>query len=469
MLEDLAWFDNIVIGDYNLETGQGLSLWSGLSFGKSSNVISLRKQAKGLKPSTSMNEFGYLRGIAVNKKIGAFNTTLFYSRAMRDANVVEVDSSEDFSVIRSLQQTGYHYTKSLADNKNLVEEQMAGGYVSTRLGNFKLGATAYYLSLEMPMKQSNRLYKKFDFSGTERIVSSLDYEYNLKDFIFFGETGYTDNGSWGTLNGFIFRPASGVYLSVLHRHYKKDFQNVKGGAFGENSSNQNEKGLYGGLQIQFNSEVEFNGYADHFEFDWLNFRIDAPSQGSEYMAQMDYEPSREWSAYLRYRYEDKRKNLSDEDDFINHHANRVRESFRVNFSWKAIAGLKFNNRAEWSSMSIPGDNPENGWLVYQDILLRPKDKPFTLSFRYALFQTDSYNARLYAYEHDVLYAFSIPAYAYNGFRTYLVLKYEIKENIDFWFKIARSQYSDRQSIGNGLTRVEKPHKTDIKIQFRIKF
>ncbi|MCF8217462.1 MAG: helix-hairpin-helix domain-containing protein [Bacteroidales bacterium] len=469
MLEDLAWVDKIVLGDYNVETGQGLSMWSGLSFGKSSNVISVRKQAKGLKPSTSMNEFGFLRGIALERKFGPVKTTLFYSRAMRDANAVEIDSVEGFSAVRTLQETGYHYTQSLVDNKNLVEEQMAGGNVSTRLGNFKIGATAYYFSLNIPLEQSNRLYKKFDFIGTERVVSSLDYEFNLKDFILFGETGYTDNGSWGTLNGFIFRPASGVYLSVLHRNYQKDFQNIKGGAFSENSSNQNEKGLYGGLQVQLNSEIELNGYADHFEFDWLNYRIDAPSQGSEYMVQLDYEPSRKWSTYLRYRYEGKKQNLSNQDDYINHYADREREGFRVNFSWKAASFLKFNNRVEWSRMTIDKDNPEDGWLVYQDVLLRPKEKPYMLSFRYALFQTDSYNARLYAYEHDVLYAFSIPAYAYNGFRTYLVFKYEVKENMDFWIKVARSQYVDRQFIGNGLTRIDNPHKTDVKLQIRIKF
>ena len=469
MVKDLKWLDKLIVGDYNVQTGQGLGLWSGLSFGKSSNVVSVRKQAKGLKPSTSMNEYGYMRGISVEKETGPVKTTLFYSRAKRDGNVTAVDSTGEFSAISSIQQTGYHYTRSLADNKNAVEEQIAGGNITGWLGDFKIGATAYYFSLDIPLEQSNRLYKKFDFKGTERMVSTLDYEYNFSDFILFGETGYTDNDSWGTLNGFILRPVSSVYLSVLHRYYQKDFQNIKGGAFGESSSNQNEKGLYSGLQVQLSSEFEINAYADHFEFDWLDFRIDAPSKGSEYMLQLDYEASQEWSSYVKYSYESKQRNLSHKEDFVNNPADRVREGFRLNFSWEANSWLQFNNRAEWSRMTLADNNPEDGWLIYQDVLIRPDEKPFMFTFRYSLFHTDSYKARLYAYEHDVLYAFSIPAYAYKGFRTYLVLKYEIMENIDFWIKVARSQYTDRQTIGDRLRKLGKPHKTDVKLQFRIKF
>jgi hypothetical protein len=469
MLEDVKWLDKLVIGDYNVEAAQGLALWSGLSFGKSSNVSAVRKQSRGLRPSTSMNEFGYLRGIAAEKKLGPVYATVFYSSTKRDGNAVFTDSLDEFSAVSSLQQTGYHYTQSLVDDKNVVREQLMGANAYARFGNFKFGATGCYFTLDVPLERNSQLYNKYDFFGTERAVFSVDYEYNIRNFIVFGETAHSDNGGWGTVNGFILRPASGVFFSVLHRYYQRDFQNLQGGAFGENSSNQNEKGLYAGLELQLSREFSFNAYADHFRFDWLNYRVDAPSQGSEYLAQLDYEPSRSWSAYLRYRYEHKMQNPSAEDVIINQPVDRERQGLRLNISWQAASWLKFNNRAEWSQMNLEGQSPENGWLLYQDILLRPDDMPFTLSFRYALFNTDSYNARLYAYEHDVLYAFSIPAYAYQGFRSYLVFKYEVTRDIDFWFKIARTNYTDRQTVGNDLTEIDKPHKTDVKVQLRIKF
>ncbi len=469
MVEDISWIDKIVIGDYNVDAGQGLALWSGLSFGKSVDISAIRKQSRGLRPSTSMNEFGYLRGIAVEKQFGPVSATMFYSRAMRDANAVVIDSLDELSAVSSLQQTGYHYTQSLADDKNVVEEQMYGANISYQTAKLKLGATAYSFNLDKPLEKNSSLYNAYDFHGTRRLVAGVDYGYNMRNFILFGETAWSGNGGWGTVNGFIARPASGIYLSMLYRWYQKDFQNVKGGAFGENSSNQNEEGIYAGITAQLNREFSFKAYADHFRFKWLNYRVDAPSYGSEYMAQLEYDPAKNWSAYLRYRLENKLLNRTADDLIINQPADRKRQGFRMNISWQANNWLKFNNRVEWSQYNMEGSPAENGWLIYQDILLRPGNKPYSLSFRYALFNTDSYNARLYAYEHDVLYAFSIPAYNYEGFRTYLVLKYEITDQIDFWFKIARSQYTNREAIGTGLNEISVPHKTDIKLQLRIKF
>lgn len=469
MLENVKWVDKIVLGDYNVETGQGLALWSGLSFGKSSNVLGIRKQAGGLEASTSMNEFGYLRGIGVEKKIGPFYTTIFYSNAKRDANALGMDTLDEVNRISSLQETGYHYKKSLAEDKDNVNEQMAGGNIYAQFQNLRIGATGYYFGLSASMENNSALYQKFDFQGRERAVMSLNYEYSLSNFIIFGETGYSDNQAWGTLNGMILRPGSGVYLSMLHRFYEKNFQNIKGGAFGENSSNQNEKGLYAGMKVQLNKEFTVKAYADHFRFKWLDYRVDGPSKGSEYMTELNYDPPGNWDTYVRYSYEHEKRNISAEDLIINHPVDRIREGLRFNVSWKANNWLHFNNRAEWSRMNKENKSPEDGWLIYQDILLRPEEKPYHVSFRYALYNTDSYSARLYAYEHDILYAFSIPAYAYQGFRSYLVLKYEITEKIDFWIKLARTTYTDRETVGNALTKIDEPHKTDLKMQLRMKF
>jgi hypothetical protein len=96
-------------------------------------------------------------------------------------------------------------------------------------------------------------------------------------------------------------------------------------------------------------------------------------------------------------------------------------------------------------------------------------KPLTFSFRYALFDTDGFNARIYAYESDVLYSFSIPAYFYKGSRTYLTLQYDITRKIDVWFRIAQFYYSNRDYTGSGLSEVQGHTRTDFRVQMRLKF
>ena len=55
----------------------------------------------------------------------------------------------------------------------------------------------------------------------------------------------------------------------------------------------------------------------------------------------------------------------------------------------------------------------------------------------------------YAYESDVLYAFSVPGYFYKGYRTYLTVKYDISKSLTVWLRYAQTTYSDRNVISEG--------------------
>ncbi len=469
MLEGLSWADALVLGDFTMQAGQGLALWSGMSFGQGAQAVSVKKNAVGLRPSTSMNEYGFLRGAALTKRLGRITTTVFYSLAPRDANIGEQDSAGNILYVRSIQKTGLHNTVSLAENKHAITEQLAGGNITARFNRLKVGITATHYSLSAPLIPNKQLYAKYRFSGDQRAVGSVDYEYNRRNVIIFGETGYSDNGGWGTLNGITFKPAGGVYMSILHRYYSMDFQNVKGGALGSNSANQNEKGLYAGVQAQLGAKVTLNAYADHYQYPWLNFRVDAPSRGRQYRIQVDYDAGRRWSAYIRGFNQITAQNLSSAQVKINQPVSRNRKGGRIHFSWKASSWLKMNSQAQWSRVTLSDGQPDKGWLIYQDVLVRPHGHPLNLSFRYAVFNTDSYDARLFAYEHDVLYAFSIPAYFYQGIRAYMVVRYKITRNLQVWIRVARTRYTHRDHAGSGLNRIDMPHKTDVKAQIRMRF
>lgn len=468
MMEGLSWADALVVGDFTMQAGQGLALWSGLSFGQGNQAIAVRKNAAGLRPSTSMNEYEFLRGAAITKRLGNITSTVFYSRAPRDANIGERDPQGNVMYINSLQKTGLHNTVSLAENKHAVTEQLTGGNITARLGRTKLGVTASYYHLSAPLAPNNQLYAKYRFAGDHRTVASVDYEYNRRNVIVFGETAYSDNGGWATLNGVTFKPAPSVYMSILYRNYSMNFQNVKGGAFGSSSINQDEEGLYAGVQAQMGQNVTLNAYADHYRYSWLNFRIDAPSWGRQYRFQVDYDPGKKWNAYIRYFNQLSAQNITTGQAKISQPVPRNRKGGRVYFSWEASSWLNMNSQVQWSRVTL-NDNPaDNGWLIYQDLLVRPEGHPLNLSFRYAVFNTDSYDARLFAYEHDVLYAFSIPAYFYQGIRAYVVVRYKVTKNLDVWIRLARTRYTDRDYAGSGLNRIDKPHKTDVKGQVRIR-
>jgi len=115
-----------------------------------------------------------------------------------------------------------------------------------------------------------------------------------------------------------------------------------------------------------------------------------------------------------------------------------------------------------------GENDEEGWMVFQDLRYSFKNLPLKFDFRYAVFDTDSYNTRIYAYEHDLLYAFSIPAYYSKGFRTYLTVHYNRKK-FDVWFKISRFFFAEKEEISSGAQAIEGNQKTDLKLQLMFKW
>ena len=86
-----------------------------------------------------------------------------------------------------------------------------------------------------------------------------------------------------------------------------------------------------------------------------------------------------------------------------------------------------------------------------------------------MFDTESYFSRIYNYEHDVLYSFSIPSFFDRGIRTYLNARWEIGRHVDLWFKYALTCYRDRETIGSGLNEIEGNRKSELRMQLRLKF
>ena len=109
-----------------------------------------------------------------------------------------------------------------------------------------------------------------------------------------------------------------------------------------------------------------------------------------------------------------------------------------------------------------------GLLLYQDAAIQISKPDIVLHLRIAYFDTDRYDERLYAYEDDLYYAFTIGSYYYKGIRGYIVFRYKHKW-FSAWLRLAQTYYIDRTTISSGLTEIQRPHKTEIKLQTMFSF
>jgi hypothetical protein len=467
-MRDISVFKTLAIGDYNLSFGQGLGLWTGLGFGKSSDIATIKKNSRGIMPYTSVEENNFLRGGAASFALGNFEIYGFFSYKKRDANLVAVSDtldSEEF-YFTSLNATGLHRTPLELEKKNLLTEQLYGGRVEYKSYRFQVGAAGYLTAYEHPLGRNLSAYNQYEFNGQQLFVMSADYNYIRRNMNLFGEIARSDNGGFAILQGLLITPAPNLSLGLNYRNYQKEYQSLYASGFAESSKTANEQGLYIGLESRLHPKWTLNGYVDVFSFPWLRYRVDAPSNGHDMLAQLTYRHSRTAMIYFRYR--QKNKYLNGTEGVIKDIYLTEKNNYRIHAQYAVSPSVTLKNRVEFLTYITDG-NMKTGFLLYQDVTWRPKQTPWAISVRYAMFDTDSYDERIYAYENDVLYAYSIPAYYYKGSRAYVLVKYSLGRNIDLWLRYAQTYYNNKQVIGSGLDEIQGRFKSEIKAQIRVKF
>ncbi|GAB4256995.1 MAG: helix-hairpin-helix domain-containing protein [Vicingaceae bacterium] len=462
----------LAIGDYQAEFGQGLTMWSGLAFGKTADPMLIKRNAQFLKPYTSVDENRFLRGAGTTVKFDNIELTGFYSSNKIDGNISIADSTVtdvEALVVSSIQQTGFHRTPNELIDKDAITQQVIGGHITFVQQNLNIGITGINSQLDVDFQPSLQPYSQFRNTSNNQTNVGLDYNWIYQNFNFFGEVSQSLDAGYAYTTGALIALDPRLNMSVLYRNFERDFHPIMSNALGENSTNENEKGLYIGIQAKPYRKFTLSGYFDQFQFPWLKYQIDAPSKGYQYLAQLNYTPSKKLDIYFRIRERRRNKNTPLEVPGIDYIVGENQANYRFNFDYKVSDAIRLKSRVEMIEYELKGNNIERGYLVYQDIIFKPLSKPYSFAFRYAMFDTDSYNARIYAYENDVLYAFSIPAYYNRGTRTYLTFRYKIRKGIDVWLRYATTIYNNVDVISSGLEEIKGNTKSEVKAQLRFKF
>lgn len=473
-LRNIGRLKALAVGDYHAQFGQGLTLWTGLAFGKSIFITNIKRSAIGIRPYTAVDENRFLRGAAVSYQlIKNVEATVFYSQKHIDANVNSAANDtldrEEGLIVTSFQLSGFHRTPNELINKNILQERIYGGNISYKSRGFKVGITAAKTEYGGLLQRRLTYYNQFDFNSNELFNVGVDYNYVYRNINLFGEVSRSDNGAIAYINGAIMSLDPRLTLTLLHRNYPRNYHNLNAIPISESTRPANEQGFLMGIQTIPAPKWNFTAYYDKFIFPWMRFQVDAPSHGYEVMAQLTYVPTKKIELYGRYRQRNRFKNTHEDIDEIDFIVAENQNNYRFNATYNITQSVRLRNRVEFTTYKR-GNNPtENGYLIYQDIIYKALSSPLSFSFRYAIFQTDNYDTRIYAYENDVLYAFSVPAFFDNGSRAYLTMRYTVVKNIDIWLRYAQTFYYDRNTIGSGLDQINGNTRSEIKAQVRFRF
>jgi len=461
-----GFFREFITGDYSVAFGQGLILWNGSSFGKSRNVDTAPvRSSRGFRPFTSSQETNAFRGAALSAGKRIMLST-FYSSRFRTS------TTADSLLIRLPQSSGLHRTVNEIERKNNVKQTTLGGRLQYNSKKGRAGINVIFNNFDKPVAPGNRMHQKFDFSGTSQTAFSSDYEFVQGSLLFFGEGAMTDNGGLGFLNGIRYKPSSGTSVVLTHRNYGKRFQPLFGSAFGEQSgAPQNEKGFYIGLKQRIRPKVTLSGYFDQFRFPGPRFVTTNPSGGHEWLFQSEFSLSPEVQIYILARSSSSEAQY-ETADFAGRTVKvtglQKRDEYRFNFSFKPEKNIRLQSRFELIRSREADGSLSNGYLLYQDIRLVPSPK-IRIDARITLFDTDGFQSRVFQFESDLLYVFSNKALFDRGQRVYMVVKYDITNNIELWGKWSTTLFENRNTISSGLNEIKGTRQSDIGVQIRMQF
>ena len=453
----------LVAGNFQASFGQGLVLAPVFHSGKSMYVTSVGQQREGLRYYSSVDGEG-LHGAGATLRWEWNKTT-------------RLDVSALYSMRRANDSTWHH---------------LLGANLTLRHKKLQVELTAIEnLWSDSIHPYTNAKYNRHYFRGRNQAVIGASFRYNHGWFDMFGEVATAQNhqitndqspitkSHWGfgTIIGSRFYPTNGISLLALYRYYSPYFDNALGYAFSETSRLGDENGGYLGFDITRLHNWRFIGYGDIFYFSGYKYGLgdatrtlgyDAMAEiqyhqpgassrqtGGAASAEKGYNPSQitnhQWQLSLRFRARAKKKGTS------TYSARAIFDWQRNGWSLRTTLDANLTNQKSTitNQQSIP-----YGISIAQDIAynfqLSTFNFPLSLRLRLQGFDAREWANRIYTYEHDVLYAYSIPAVYGLGGRAYLCLRWQIIPQLALYFRASETVYARKWAAAHSrpLTRTD---------------
>lgn len=474
MLKDVGIVKRAVAGNYRMSFGKGLAVNTSAMFGKMMMFSSVDRMGTGITQHSSTMEAGFFTGGAATIKLGSVEISAFGSYRQNDGTY-----NSDSTGMASLKTDGLHRTQLEHSKKGNLGITNLGGNIQWEYKRVQLSATAIatHLSTSLMPKHDTKgsLYRYYNAHGQDFFVGSISYSYRYKSIGFSGETAFSHcekQDGTATLNALQWRVDGYNTLSLIGRYYGTKFVSLNGKSFGENSSVQNEGGVFIGWMSRSIRGMTIEAYVDAMYFPWFKSQVSSSSHGFDGMVQATYSPKKRWNAAIRYRIKSKQRDFTytyDNNDYtVLQYKTSHNLKVQLNYNLSSRITLRTTTTGAISSFSI---NPkEYGFAISKNIRWQNPNTKLRFDAGVTYFNTDSYDARIYGYEPSLLYTFSSVSYYYHGIRTTLLASIPIvKQSLFIYTKLGFTKYFNKETIGSGLDLINASHKEDLQVQLRWKF
>ncbi|MGK9367719.1 ComEA family DNA-binding protein [Melioribacter sp. Ez-97] len=440
-----TFLNKIIIGNYIVESGCGLILWSPYNYRKGSEVIiPISNFRNRIRPYKSSGEYGYLSGLTASLSSGIIEFTPFVSFRKLDASL---DSNGN---IKSFRNDGYHRSTNELDANSNAKEFTYGALIKFNpLQDLSVGLTAVSYNYDKDIALLDSRHAK---------NLSVNFAYGNSLLNVSGETAFFKN-YLSSITSAVLTPVENIKLGFSYRNYSPDFYSITGNSFGEKTKSTNEKGFYSSIELNTNYGL-FSVYYDIYYFPNVNNNF--PSKGQDFLAAYKFRLNKTSSIKLLYKNESNEKLSNDETYPYLDLQNRKRCRIELINYFKDKVRLK--TRFEYVRFSS-SSKKERGFLIYQDALYKPFDNLAAYA-RIVFFDTDSYDTRLYVYENDLEGLLTNGLIYGEGIKWYFLIKYAIRQ-FSISLKYSELYKPFEEKLGSGYSEIGGS--IDNRISFQIDY
>ncbi len=339
MLKDMGIVQNLLIGDYNFEFGQGLALWSRASINKGTETVGITlRDSKGIKPYQSSDENMFFRGAAAKFSFGDFNLYSFFSNKYLDGTI-DPNSNQ----IKSIITAGYHRDSSEVAKKHVINEKIFGASIDYNFNNLLNVGFLYYRSAFVNNFCNHSV---LDPSNNKFDYFSANYNFIYDKLMLCGEAT-SNSKTLATINSIMISVNKDFKVVFLYRNYPVEYWNWHATSFGEKDNAQNESGFYTGIRWR-TPYGTLACYYDQFKFPIASDKYLFPSQGNDFLIYYTVKVLR--GSELRLKYKIKSK---DDIGVINDQLGPVtltKENYRAEFLYNISRDVSLKTRIDLANV-----------------------------------------------------------------------------------------------------------------------
>jgi len=462
-LNDLPFSSNVVIGDYRLNWGLGLGMNSSRSARKGSDLVQLTPRRNPLSSHTGSSYLGHHSGIALRaglkSQVLAWGSRRAYTASELDSSTLRWSTSEP-----------YFRTRSEVLKRDNLELEHYGVRLSHHGKALSGGVFSWLMQSDLMIGTSSTYIPETTFRARTFSMVGSDVQWNFERGSLLAEWAMDRDKQLAGILACEFNPIQEINVSAIYRNYSPGFQSPYGASFSAWSGQpKNELGFYSGMEIIPNNSIRTLFFLDHY-------RSHLPRSNDLYLGKgsdigwktIIKKPNTEIELIVRHKVKtDELEKIDGLGRSLILQIDEEQYNLRIQVKHATQVRIDWSTRVEWVHVASPGEQTEQGYQIYQDLFWKPH-QALRVQARVAIFSTDGYPSRLYAFEPDVALSSVIPAFQGQGSRHFLLIVSKPHPNVEARMKWAKLFMPHEYRLGSGNDLIEENQKTTIHLSLRVR-